>query len=73
MGFHSKNLVLLQQIQAFFGIKNIFIGKYYSIYSVKSIKDLINIIIPHFLFKDKYPLITQKELIFYFLNKLLKL
>jgi hypothetical protein len=57
-------------------IKNIFIcsaGKYYSIYSVKSIKDLINIIIPHFLFKDKYPLITQKELIFYFLNKLLKL
>jgi hypothetical protein len=28
---------------------------------VKSLKDLNNIIIPHFVFKDKYPLLTQKR------------
>lgn len=56
---HSKDIALLKQIQAFFGVGNISIGKDGSAtYSVQSIKDLINEIIPHFL---KYPLNTKKQ------------
>ena len=40
------------------------------IYSVSSIKDLINVIIPHF---DKYPLITQKRADFELFKKVLDL
>nr|UYR50840.1 hypothetical protein [Morchella crassipes] len=44
---------------AFFGVGNIQINKDGSItYSVTSIKDLTNVIIPHFC---KYPLLTQKQ------------
>jgi hypothetical protein len=50
--------VLLNQIKAFFGVGVITFEKDYAIFTVKSIKDLINVIIPHF---DKYPLLTQKQ------------
>jgi hypothetical protein len=57
---HSKDLRLLKRIQSFFGVGTIRVRKQNNqvIYSVKSIKDLTNCIIPHFL---KYPLLTQKR------------
>jgi hypothetical protein len=54
-----RDIELLEQIKAFFGVGNIQINKDGSItYSVTSIKDLTNVIIPHFC---KYPLLTQKQ------------
>lgn len=56
---HNKDEVLLKRIQSYF--KGI--GKWVDhshnsvVYSVNSLNDIINIIIPHF---DKYPLLTQK-------------
>lgn len=57
---HKKDLTLLKQIQSFFaGVGSISVSKKETaLYSVKSLKDLTNIIIPHFL---QYPLITQKQ------------
>ena len=60
IGLHKKDLYLLEQIKAFFGVGTIRINKKSGIchYSVLSKKDLNNIIIPHFI---KYPLLTQKR------------
>ena len=57
---HIKDIDLLKNIQSFFKVGVIVEShKTYSAkYTVNSIKDLINVIIPHF---DKYPLITQKR------------
>lgn len=60
---HNKDALILEKLQSFFGVGNFRIqnikGKNsVAIFSVVSIKDLINIIIPHF---DKYPLLTQKR------------
>lgn len=61
---HHKDMLLLEQIKNSFGVGNIIVrnnsGKRSSqpIYSVKSVKDLTSVIIPHF---DKYPLLTQKR------------
>jgi hypothetical protein len=57
---HSKDLILLNRIQSFFGVGTIRVRKQNNqvIYSVKSIKDLTNCIIPHFI---KYPLLSQKR------------
>lgn len=54
-----KDEALLNQIKDFFGVGNIRHNKSNNSvrYSVTKIKDLRNVIIPHFL---KYPLITQK-------------
>lgn len=57
IGLHIKDLSLLKQIQAFFGVGNIYTYKETAIYVVSSIDSLINVIIPHF---TKWPLITQK-------------
>ena len=57
---HKKDKVLLSRIQSYFGG----VGKWVDhssdsvMYSVNSVKDIINVIIPHF---DKYPLLTQKR------------
>lgn len=57
IGLHIKDLALLKQIQAFFGIGVIYKhGKDSVQFIVESINDL-QVIIHHF---DKYPLITQK-------------
>lgn len=55
---HKKDLLLLQQIRAYFkGAGNIVVNESSVSYRVTSLKDMLNIIYPHF---DKYPLITQK-------------
>ena len=55
----SKDINLLKQIKVFFGVGNISNNKDgSSTYSVTSVKDLINVIIPHF---NEYSLITQKK------------
>ena len=56
---HKKDEILLRRIQSYF----VGVGKWVSrssdsvVYTVNSIKDIINVIIPHF---DKYPLLTKK-------------
>jgi hypothetical protein len=56
---HKKDLVILNQLKAYFGsaVGEIYEQKSSATYMVRSIKDLNNIILPHFI---KYPLITQK-------------
>jgi len=57
---HHKDIALLKEIQSFFGVGNITIRKKDGsvFYTVQSIKDLTNVIIPHFL---KYPLLSKKR------------
>lgn len=55
---HKQDLPLLNQIQAFFGVGKIYESKEKILYQVRSVQDLINVIIPHF---NKYPLISQKR------------
>jgi len=45
-------------------------GKYIGIYSVQSLKDLTQVIIPHF---NKYPLLTQKAADFLLFKQAVKL
>ena len=55
---HKKDLALLELIQKFFGVGNIYIKNDNSItYLVTSVKDL-QVILEHF---NKYPLITKKR------------
>ena len=62
---HNKDALILEKLQSFFGVGNFIIknikGKNsVAIFSVVSIKDLINIIIPpppHYYYFDKYPLL----------------
>jgi hypothetical protein len=61
-----KDLNLLQNIKSHFGVGSIRLRikndvPKSAIFSVRSIKDLLEIIIPHF---DKYPLLTQKRIDF---------
>jgi hypothetical protein len=60
---HSKDFLLLSLLKSYFNVgtlknKNNKNKLVTVIYSVQSVKDLINVIIPHF---EKYPLITQKR------------
>lgn len=60
---HHIDALILKNIHSFFGVGNFRIQSStgrnpVAIYSVESIKDLINVIIPHF---DKYPLLTKKK------------
>jgi len=59
IGLHIKDLDLLTNIRDFFGVGNIVISKPGNVatYQVQSIKDMVNVIIPHF---NKYPLQTKK-------------
>lgn len=66
-----RDLELLEKIKAFFGVGSIQINKDGSItYVVTSIKDLTNVITPHF---EKYPLLTQKRADFELFRRLIKL
>jgi hypothetical protein len=60
INLHGRDIALLYLIKSYFGVGTIRINNSngQAIYSVNSIKDLTNVIIPHFL---KYPLITQKK------------
>jgi hypothetical protein len=57
---HVKDIALLNSIQSFFGVGTVYKDKInkFAIYSVGSVKDLTNVIIPHFC---KYKLLTQKQ------------
>lgn len=57
---HSRDVILLRKIRNFFGVGIVSerLDRNAVTYSVQSVKDLFNIIIPHF---DKYPLVTQKR------------
>jgi hypothetical protein len=58
IGLHEKDRDQLDLIKAYFVVGNITkAGKDSIKYRVSNVKDLTNVIIPHF---DKYPLITQK-------------
>ena len=61
INLHSRDTALLEKIQSFFGgIGKITIREKdnSAYFTVKSIKDIINVIIPHF---EKYPLLTEKQ------------
>lgn len=58
---HNKDIDLLNQIKAFYGVGSIWVQnkeKQTAIFTVGSIEDLTNVIIPHFV---NYPLLTQKR------------
>lgn len=55
---HKRDILLLKQIQTFFGVGNIYKHRSNMTYTVQSFYDLSEIIIPHF---NKYPLLTQKR------------
>lgn len=59
ISLHSRDTALLKRIQSFFGVGKITIRKDRSVYfTVNTLKDLTNVIIPHF---EKYPLLTKKQ------------
>ena len=70
---HKKDLALLKLIKSFFGVGNISVNTTMDSaeYYVSSIKDLINVIIPHF--KFKYPLVTQKRADFELFKKIVEM
>lgn len=55
---HKRDEVILNNIKEFFGVGTITSYKYTLNYKVRTLKDITEIIIPHF---EKYPLITQKK------------
>jgi hypothetical protein len=57
---HKRDILLLEQIQSFFGVGTIIIQntRDIAVFSVSSLKDLTNVIIPHLV---QYPLLTQKR------------
>jgi len=54
---HKRDLVLLNHINNFFGVGTITNDGTYIVYAVKTVKNLIEIIIPHF---NSFPLLTKK-------------
>lgn len=60
IALHKKDKILISRTQSFFGCGNIKIDKKNGsvVFYVNSIKDLMYVIIPHFI---KYPLISQKR------------
>lgn len=58
IAIHKKDLMILQEIQAYFGVGSIRNeGNSLVKFRVESVKEIVNYILPHF---EKYPLITQK-------------
>lgn len=56
---HKRDLALLNRLQEFFGVGRVYIAQRDSAaLRVESLRDLTEVIIPHF---NKYPLITQKQ------------
>ena len=68
---HEKDRALIQSIQDFFGGIG-YVSKPNNTstveFRVTTIKDIVDVIIPHF---DNYPLITKNKQIFYYSKKLL--
>ena len=59
INLHSKDTALLRMIHSFFGVGTIREREDRNVitYTVSSVRDITNVIIPHF---DKYPLVTHK-------------
>ena len=61
---HIKDIELLNKLKSYFGIGSVTIKKdkegnpLSAVFSVQSLKDLSNVIVPHF---DKYPLLSKKR------------
>jgi hypothetical protein len=58
---HRADLPLLEKIQVFFGVGLVTVYKDLAQYRVSNLKDIINVIIPHF---NKYPLQSAKSIDF---------
>jgi hypothetical protein len=58
---HLKDKELLERIKTFFGVGSIYVKNNVVIYRVQSLKDLMDVIIPHF---TKYTLLTKKNIDF---------
>jgi len=58
INLHVKDLSILLEIKEFFGVGSISSNKELALYQVNSLKDLVNVIIPHF---ELYPLLTKKK------------
>ena len=68
---HVKDKALLEQIQAFFGnVGTVKVYKDTVRFDVSSVKDLYNIIVPHF---KQYPLLTQKQADFLLFEQVVQL
>ena len=68
---HSRDEYLLLQIKSFFeNTGKIWLKNDFVIYQVRSINDILKVIIPHF---DKYPCITQKQSDFLIWKKIIEL
>ena len=68
---HGKDFALLKEIQAFFGVGSISTSKSGSVsYQVQSVKDIANVLIPHF---DKYLLLTKKQADFLLFKSIVEL
>lgn len=70
ISLHIRDLVILEEIYSYFGVGSIGKSENMCYYSVSSLKDLNNIIIPHFL---NYPLVTQKYSDFILFSKVIKI
>lgn len=72
ISINKIDLSILKSIQDYFGVGNINFNKRDNCYtySVKSVKDLINVIIPHF---ERYPLITKKQIDFFLFKSAIEL
>lgn len=72
ISLHKKDIAILEQIKDYFkGVGNISKeGKNVVQYRVASLRDLTNIVIPHF---DKYPLLTQKKADFILFKQVIEL
>jgi LAGLIDADG endonuclease len=69
---HGRDVALLHLIKSYFGVGTIRTNKRTGscLYSVRSLTDLTNVIIPHF---DKYPLLTQKRADFILFKSIVQL
>ncbi len=54
---HGRDIILLNQIKTFFGVGTLVKDGTYIAFTVKTVKNLCDVIIPHF---NNYPLLTQK-------------
>lgn len=69
---HSRDIDLLYRIKEFFGVGNVYLieNKGHALFAVNSIKDLLNVIIPHY---ENYPLLTIKKVNFLLFKEILDL
>ncbi len=72
INLHSKDIDLLERLKLYFGVGNItnYKKREQAIYTVRSVKDIYSVIIPHF---SKYTLLTKKQADFVLFKQIVKL